>query len=52
MSKPLTAETAAQEVAKASQPGLTFNGFDNLKQPVPLKKNPLPVDLARALGQS
>ena len=48
--KTLTAESAAKDVAAASQPGLTFNGFDNLKQPVPPVKTPLPAPLERALG--
>ena len=52
MSKPLTAETAAKEVAASLQPDLTFNGFDRLKQPVPPVKTPLPAPLAKALGQS
>ena len=52
MSKPLTAESAAKEVAASLQPVETFNGFDRLKAPVDPKQTPLPGPLAKALGQS
>jgi hypothetical protein len=47
-----TAESAAKKVTKDAQPAVTFNGFDGLEHPTLPTPEPLPPDLAKALGQT
>lgn len=49
-SQKLTADTAAKVINDSVAPGVTFNGFDGLKQPSMPVKKPLPPDLERSLG--
>lgn len=50
--KPETADSVAAKINASASSGLTFNAADHLKQAEPPVKTPLPVPLAKALGQS